>query len=297
LSEGRDQETGHSNQTKVEGGLSLEELDAVIANEDPEFLTKIREIESDDAKSELNIDLIDLDQVLLEREGKTLKARLGRAKKYFHAKVFLLWVLLKNLAELTWQGILAGAKNIRIEVVKGVNAFAHWPTAKKVSFFAVAGLVLGTLGFAYRAMTRGWIVDKQHLFVRSLEEWSSEKVKFDPAQELEPFFDSARVAQNLFSLKRVVVNLRASESSGPNPMAAFEIFLEGNSTEVIVEVKDRESEIRDRIQRLIEEMTYDQLNLPDGKQILIEKLRRDVNKLVTSGQIRKIYIKTVVIKP
>lgn len=294
----QEQEPGHNIQeTKVEGELSLEELDAVIESEDPEFINKIKEIESEDAKSELNIDLIDLDQVLREREGKSWKARWGRIKKYSYSKLFLLWVLIKNLGLILLQTILAGIKGLKGTIISGLKAFSYWPTAKKGFFFALILLFGGTIGFAYRAVTHGWIFENQPLFVRSLGEWSSESVKFDPAQEMEPFFDSARVAQNLFALRRVVVNIRASESSGPNPMAALEIFLEGNSIEVIVEVKDRESEIRDRIQRIIEEMTYDQLNLPDGKQTLIEKLRRDVNKFVTLGQIRKIYIKTFVIKP
>jgi flagellar basal body-associated protein FliL len=294
LSQGQD---GEIQETKVEGELSLEELDAVIESEDPEFLNKIKEIESEDAKSELNIDLIDLDQVLREREGKSWKARWGRTKKYCYSKLFLVWVLIKNLGVVVFHACLSGLKGLKGNLIEGLRSFSYWPASKKVFFFAVILLVVGTVGFAYRALTHGWIFDKQPLFVRSLQEWSSEAVKFYPAQDMEPFFDSARVAQNLFALKRVVVNIRASESSGPNPMAAFEIFLEGNSIEVIVEVKDRESEIRDRIQRIIEEMTYDQLNLPDGKQTLIEKLRRDVNKLVTLGQIRKIYLKTVVIKP
>lgn len=50
LSQGQDQEQGQEiKETKVEGGLSLEELDAVIEREDPEFLTNIKEIESEDA--------------------------------------------------------------------------------------------------------------------------------------------------------------------------------------------------------------------------------------------------------
>lgn len=283
--------------TKVEGGLSLKELDAVISQEDPDFGAQILEIESDHAKSELNIELIDLDQVLEERKTKTWKARFSRLRHYIWAKLFLLWILGKNLALNLGQRSIDGLKHFNVQRKEFQRDFSKWPLSKKGLLLAILLVSAATVHFGYKAWTHGWLIEKQPLFLRSLREWSTKEISYESEHGLEPFFDSARVSQNLFSLKRVVVNIRRSDHSGPNPMAAFEFFLEGNSTEVIIEVKDRESEIRDEIQRTIEEMTYDQLVTTEGKQNLIEKLRRAINKLVTLGQIRKVYIKTFVIKP
>src|SRR5690606_28930606 len=104
-----------------------------------------------------------------------------------------------------------------------------------------------------------------------------------------------RASQNLMILSRMTVNLQVSSGSGPNPMGSFEFFIEGNSPDVMVEIKDREHEVRDFCQRTIEEMTYDQMESVDGKQLLQEKLRRGVNRILTKGQIRKIFYKTAIL--
>jgi flagellar basal body-associated protein FliL len=95
----------------------------------------------------------------------------------------------------------------------------------------------------------------------------------------------------------MVVNIQPSESSGPNPMAAYEFSLEGNSTEVLIEIKDREVELRDLMYRTIEDFTFEQADSPEGKELLTEKLRKEVNMVLTQGKIRKVWIKTAIVKP
>ena len=80
-------------------------------------------------------------------------------------------------------------------------------------------------------------------------------------------------------------------------MGAFEFFIEGNSPDVMVEIKDREYEVKDLFQRNSEEMNFDQLETVEGKQLLLEKLRRDVNRILTKGRVRKVFFKTVILKP
>lgn len=80
-------------------------------------------------------------------------------------------------------------------------------------------------------------------------------------------------------------------------MAAFEFYVEGTVSEVLVEIKDREYEVEDLFLRTIEEMTYDQLTTPEGKRVLCDRLRREVNKVLTTGFVRRIFIKTAILKP
>lgn len=80
-------------------------------------------------------------------------------------------------------------------------------------------------------------------------------------------------------------------------MAAVEFFLEGLSPEAIIEVKDRETEIRDLFQRTMEDMTYGELASAEGKQQLTEKLRLALNAYLTKGKIRRVFIKEIVVKP
>jgi flagellar basal body-associated protein FliL len=133
--------------------------------------------------------------------------------------------------------------------------------------------------------------------IASLEEWSAQTYKYDPETEMDSFYDSPRTIQNIMSLPKMIVNIRPSQGSGPNPMAAMEFFLEGLSPEAIVEVKDRETEIRDLFQRTLEEITYGELDSAEGKQQLTEKLRQALNMNLTKGKIRRVFIKELVLKP
>lgn len=80
-------------------------------------------------------------------------------------------------------------------------------------------------------------------------------------------------------------------------MGAFEFFVEGTVNDVIVEIKDREPEIEDLFLRTIEEMNYDQISSGEGKKKLCEILRHEVNKILTKGQVRRIFFKTAIVKP
>lgn len=95
----------------------------------------------------------------------------------------------------------------------------------------------------------------------------------------------------------MTVNIKRSQSSGPNPMASLDFYAEGTASDVMVEIKDREAEVRDLLQRTIEEMSFDQISSGEGKQLLCDKMRKEVNRILTKGKIRKFYIKTALVKP
>lgn len=286
--------------TKVPGedeNFNEIEVDQAISVEDPEFQNSIKELASEQAKSELNIEMIDIDHVLKQEQDQSFPAKIKKLFRKVYSFFIRLSMALINWADVAAHWFLKQIKNLGHLIKQMLYNFKALSGKQKVAFFGIVLLIAGTVFYSYRALTRGWIHEGEPLFIDSLEAWSSEKYFYDPQKDMESFFDSVRVAQNLFNMKRIVANIRRSESSGANPMAAVEFYLEGNSAEVIVEVKSRESEFRDAFQRTIEESTYDQLASPDGKQMLVEKLRREVNKLITSGLVRRIYIKTIVIKP
>ncbi|MNT55538.1 flagellar basal body-associated protein FliL [compost metagenome] len=115
--------------------------------------------------------------------------------------------------------------------------------------------------------------------------------------DVELFYDSTRVSQNIMQLKKMVTNLKRSENSGANRMGAFEFYLEGTVAEVLVEIKDREPEITDLFLRTLGDTTYDQTVSAEGKVALCEKLRKNINGVLTTGKIRRVFFKTVIVKP
>ena len=138
---------------------------------------------------------------------------------------------------------------------------------------------------------------QQNLFLNSLGELGTDLQEFNPNSEVEPFYENLRFAKNLVTISPMHVNLKASENSGNNPMLAIEITAEGLSSDAIIEVKDREAEFKDMLLRLTEDKTYDELVETGGKQVLCEQYRDLLNTYLTRGQIRRVLLKSFVIKP
>lgn len=137
----------------------------------------------------------------------------------------------------------------------------------------------------------------QNLFVTSFAELGTDLREYNPNSEIEDFYDNPRFAKNLVSITPMHVNLKPSESSGPNPMLAIELTAEGLSVDAIVEIKDREAEFKDMLARITEERTYDELISSEGKLSLCEQYRDTLNAHLTRGQVRRVLLKSFVIKP
>lgn len=134
------------------------------------------------------------------------------------------------------------------------------------------------------------------LFLTSYAERGGQVNTYNPLTDSEMFFDNSRLLKNIVTVKKMVANIRPSESSGPNPMLAFELNIEGTSNEVVIEIKDREAEFKDLILRAAEELSYDELSVSDGKKNLSERILNVINSNLTQGQIRKVLYKSFILK-
>ncbi|MBC7456893.1 MAG: flagellar basal body-associated FliL family protein [Bdellovibrionaceae bacterium] len=137
---------------------------------------------------------------------------------------------------------------------------------------------------------------KTSLFLTSFAEWGTPVQDYNPLNEVQLFFDNPRLSKNILELKKMVVNLKPSTGSSENPMLAFQIRVEGLSKEVMVELKDRESEFVDRVLRVAEDFSYDELVDATGKQKLAEKIIGVMNTNLTKGQVRKVMFSTFFLK-
>lgn len=299
--------------------LSLESLDSVLADADPEFAKALNEIGPDEGLSiyEEGLEL----QFTLEDEKKKWEHASGFKGKLLKVLPFLPWIAfhikmkrtmmrlslvkfkqqarvkVKAAGPALVKSLKGGVQSFKHGMGHGLSVFKEYSLVKKLMF---VGLILATGAGAfliYRTATQGLVPKNEELFIGSLGEWAATKYQFHPRNEVESFYESTRASQNVMVTKKLVVNLRRSQESGLNPMGAFEFFVEGAAAEVIVEFKDREFEVNDLFLRTIEDMSYDQMASAEGKQLLCERLRKEVNKILTKGYVRKVYIKTAIIKP
>lgn len=162
-----------------------------------------------------------------------------------------------------------------------------------IKFWMSVGIVIAAVYFT----AKGPFWDNPaSLFLTSFAEWGAPVQDYNPSDEVQFFFDNPRLSKNLLELKKMVVNLKPSSGSSANPMLAFEVRVEGLSKEVMVELKDRESEFVDRILRVTEDFSYDEVSEASGKQKLGEKIVDVMNANLTKGQVRKVMFSSFFLK-
>ncbi|GIL18232.1 MAG: hypothetical protein BroJett040_19830 [Oligoflexia bacterium] len=304
--------------------LSPEDLDKLIAEEDPELVQKLKSIGEDKGLSISQVDLEESEEALAAevvawRQAKGFRKiifklfpfapRISFFGKRLVYKIKMLsislFIRLKNfvvyLATDGRKALIATYKEKRAaykeSAQKSANIFRRLsPMARFMYFSSIALFILG-VAYIYWTYKHGIIPKEKELFISNLEDHATKSYEYDRNKGLESFYDNPRSVQNIILLKKMVVNIRPSKSSGQNPMAALEFYVEGMSSEVLLEIKDREVMVRDLMQRVIEEMTYDQLDTSDGKRELCSRLQKELNRSLTTGKAKNVRIKTIVIKP
>lgn len=301
--------------------MSLESLDKLIADDDPEFAAAMNSLSADNISGE-NLGEDFSAEYCLEDEIKSWKQAIG-----FRSILFKLFPIIPNIIfpfrklVRNIQVFIFNLKDISINSLKEIgpwslkkikhilhgiktdihdtsNSFKGFNKVKK-ALTALLLLLACFSGFViYRIVTdRGLLPHDDELFINNLDHWADSSIVFDPNVEMESFYDSMHGVQNVLEMTKMVVNVQRSASSGENPMGAFEFVIEGSASEAVIEVKDREAEMRDLFQRTIEELTYDQLSTTEGKQLMCDRIRKRLNVALTKGKIRRVFIKTSILKP
>lgn len=281
---------------------SIDILEKAIQDNSPEFLQELEAI-SEIGSENLDIELVDIDLIMEQQKANSLKARAKRFLSHLNQLAIKIFYFVKS-------SLIAFAKETAPHYLKkllallksGGQSLGHqlaqiktFSKAQKAVLVLIIAGVVG-LGFAvFKIATSGLIKDDEQLFVHSMEELSEQKFIYDTG-DVEDFYNSPRVSQNIMSLRRIVVNIQRSKNSGTNPMAAIELYIQGNSSDVMVEMTDREAELLDRIQGQIRSFSYDEMDTIEGKRRMLNKIIRDLNEDLTKGKITQIYFKNFVLK-
>jgi len=142
-----------------------------------------------------------------------------------------------------------------------------------------------------------WLPDFGVRLIPSVADRADRSWSVSEDETWEDFYSTLRHPEHVFQLDQVVVNLRPVDGSEPNPMGFFEFYLELSSQDVAIEVADRKVEVLDAIQRLIEPMSFDEIASVEGKNQIKTAIRSRLNEFLTQGKVRKVYFKSVILKP
>jgi len=229
--------------------------------------------------------LLDVDALLAEEDPEFLKS-VGNIKI--------------DASRIVSEDDVDATADIQRTINQSATVYLKRPFEFKSNPKVVAGF-WGIVVVAITALVFAWknkdLLFSQQLFIPSLETLGTKAHSYNPNTDTEEFYDNTRFAKNLVSMSPLNVNLKPSENSTDNPMLAFEVTVEGLSADAIVEIKDRQAEFKDMLARLSESKTYDELVAADGKRQLCDQFRDLLNANLTRGQVRRVLLKTFIIKP
>ncbi len=274
--------------------MSLDDLDKVIAESDPTALASIEGVRKIADEIGQPLEIMEADPLSLDTDAVTLQSFKSKLK----LKGILFWVWLRSSSLEGARKAASWSVEKNKDFQEARQKYKYWPTKSKMLLQGAIVLSIAAIVFSYFSFVKGTLFYKQELFISSFEFMAEKKWEIPvDADARETFYNSSRIPKNIFSLKKIVVNIQPSESSGPNPMVAFEFSLEGNSAEALLEIKDREGEILDQVQRTVESYSFDELNDMEGKKIVTDKVKTVINRVLTLGKIRQVYIQGIILKP
>jgi flagellar basal body-associated protein FliL len=277
------------------GLMSLEQLDQIIMTSDPEAIKNLEDLRSSPELNSQTIEVFQYDELLEKQKRKNKLIQ----KLQFKFAIFMTWSKSRMIDFA--HSISGRARQLKSNSIEFKKSFRQrvltWTWKEKSLFISLLFISISLITFAYYGFVKKSLFKSEELFLSSLEKIADKTWDLQPNEMNEYFYNTVRIPKNIFNLRRIVVNVKPSENSGENPMVALELSLEATSREALVEIKDREGEILDTVQRGLEELTYDEISGSGGRDFVAEKVRNRINAVLTLGKIRHVYIVGSIFKP
>lgn len=304
---------GASADPSKEGEIPLEDIERLLAEEDPEFAKEMAEMRSIETDANVVIES-SVEGDTVEGEASTEVEGLSRVQKW--RERFRLWRVSTraNLKIKMKAGVKASIAFLKTEPKR----FAIWlfGAAKVGAVYAVIPLrafrdssrtrQLTILGLGGIAALTGWVLisNFKGIWIPHLTEpilgtftpkadWVE---TYDTKDGGESFYSAFPQERHEFQFQKIKVNLRR-DSEHANPMGAFEIVVQVDSKDSAIEIRDREVEFFDELQRIFEEESFSDLETEIGKARLKSRLKAGISQKLTQGWVREVNFKTFILKP
>lgn len=284
----------------------LQSLDQMLATEDPNFASEMSDVQAAGAESTdvvIEASAIDASEDELKDDGKKenfLKRALYRARRriilffsnlIYEIKSSAIW-LFKQLK--IW---IPAAIKAALGFIKGrVKAFGQLNNTQKLAFVFGTLMLVGFVALIKINMKGQWIPAVDHPELKRFSEIADKEIDVGPEKQFVPLYAAFSLPNYEFLLPKFKSNLKPTAEHSL-PMAAMELIITLDSRETAVEMKDREAAVFDRVQRVIEGVSYEQLNTILGKEHLKALIKKDLNTLLTQGWVEDVSYKTLVLKP
>lgn len=271
-------------QPAEDAASQLKEVDSILNAGDQENAARIESIREDINDQDVTFDPADSIPVVIDESAPMPEQRKSSGTIPLAPKL--------SLIQVVKQWMMGPFKSYLVKWV-------YWVRTRNRKQWAIMGLILLLI-----AGMVGLVKVGRNLFFASDVEIQGDLAavadrELDPAEAPgdRPFQEVAPLTDYIVEVEKIVVNIQRSENSGANPMATVIVLVECENQETAVELKDKELPIKDVIQRVMEKMTYDRLVTGEGKMEFKDRARQEINRELTAGKARSVFINLIILKP
>lgn len=169
-----------------------------------------------------------------------------------------------------------------------IRSYRQYSKRQYLLFFLALGMALG-LYMVSHDIVRNFRADLQKdPFLKSFKEVADSETEIDAEEGGEDILSPLRHPEYAVLLPRIIANLKPPSPSR-SPMVALELYIEATNQDCAIEIKDRRVEIKDLIQRTLEETTFEQLENHEGKERFKIHLRLALNKILNKGRAKRVF--------
>lgn len=287
---------------------ALQSLDQLLATEDPNFAAEMTNVQAVGTETDVIIEASAIDA---EDDAKDD----GKKDNFLKRFLFRTWYRFRLKAILFARNLIYQSKTFSvwlfeqikiwvptvIKVIVGfiksnIKAFKQLNKTQQIAFMFGTIMLIGLFALLKINMKGQWIPLFNQPELKRFSEIADKEVDVGPEKEFIPLYAAFSLPNYEFLLPKFKSNLKPTAEHSL-PMAAMELIITLDSRDTAVEMKDREAAVFDRVQRVIESVSYEQLSSPLGKEYLKALIKKDLNTVLTQGWVEDVSYKTLVLKP
>ena len=201
----------------------------------------------------------------------------------------------------SFKGVVIDSERVSEEVdenQKAPSIFKTWLTnlpKELKTRYAIAAAIVFTLIPLAILIYNGKILPSFELpYHVSMLELTDEYYSYNTEDPYVPLFDEYRTKSFTMSLPRTVINL-LSQSDQP-VYGEFEFFLNLREKDLQKKIKENESEILDLLQRVLERVSWEDLQSPVGKERVKKMVRYRLNEYLQGNMVIGVYYRTILVR-
>lgn len=168
--------------------------------------------------------------------------------------------------------------------------------ATYIKFMVIVVLLIGIRITLVDMKTRFAPDKTKDPFLKNWAEVADVTYTLQPEDLTENIDDPLKHLEYTVLIHKIAANLKAPNSHR-TPMVTTELYVEASNQDAAIEIKDRELEVRDILERVFEETTFDDLDTKAGKEKLKVRIRGALDQMLNKGHIKRVFFSSLNMVP